>query len=222
VNPIPPLLEAAPPERLVLHGVNWATYEKFLDAVGERRLRVTYDGENLELMAPTWNHEWLKRRVGFVVPFLGVELGIEVQSGGSTTFRREDINRGLEPDDCFYIGAHARQMVGFRVLDLRRDPPPDLAIEIDISRSCLDRADIYARLRVPEIWIADTHGIQAYRLGEDAKYAAVERSGCFPSLPLEELFAFLLETRDEPETRMIALVQAWARRHVGPAEPPAS
>lgn len=215
MNLIPQLPKTEPQLRFVLHGVDWTTYEKFLDAFCERRVRLTYDGENLEFMAPTWNHEWLKRRVALVVPFIAAELDIDVQGAGSMTFRREDVNRGIEADDCFYIGENARQMVGLRILDLNRDPPPDLALEIDISRSSLDRAEIYARLKVPEIWIADTQGIQPYRLSEEGTYVPVERSGWFPTLPLDEFFKFLLETQHLAENRVIPLVQKWAREHLG-------
>lgn len=212
MNLIPPM--PAEPQRFVLHGVDWKTYDKFLDALGERRVRLTYDGENLEFLAPTWNHEWLKGRIGFAVPFIAAELNVDVESGGSTTFRREDANRGLEPDDCFYIGDNAQRMTGFRDIDLDRDPPPDLAIEIDITRSSLDRAEIYARLRVPEIWIADTEGIQAHRLCEAGTYVPVARSGWFPTLPLNELFAFVVASQDVSRNRFIPQIQAWCQEHL--------
>ena len=70
-------LQAAPlPGRqsMVLYGIDWRSYEKFLDAVGERRIFLTYDRGKLEIMAPLWNHEWWKRRVGYLLPVLGHEL----------------------------------------------------------------------------------------------------------------------------------------------------
>lgn len=214
MNLIPQLPRTEPPQHFVLHGVDWKTYEKFLDAFGERHVRLAYDGENLEFMAPTWNHEWLKGRIRFVVPFIGAELGIDIQGAGSTTFRREDVNRGIEPDDCFYIGENARQMAGLRMLDLGRDPSPDLALEIDITRSCLDRAEIYARLKVPELWIANTQGVHPHRLNDEGNYVPVERSGWFPTLPFDDLFKFLLETQEVAENRLIPLAQKWAREHL--------
>ena len=80
---------------------------------GIGRIFLTYDRGDLEIMAPLWNHEWWKRRVGYLLPVLGHELKIKVQGGGSTTFRRRDLERGLEPDECFYI-QHAVQMAGQR------------------------------------------------------------------------------------------------------------
>jgi Uma2 family endonuclease len=213
-------------QRLLLHAVDWRTYEKFLDAVGNRRLRLTYDRGNLEIMAPSWNHEWWKRRIGFVIPLLGAELNVKVQGGGSTTFRREDVERGLEPDECFYIGAHAAQMSGpDREIDLSRDPPPDLVIEVDITRSSLDREGIYAALGVPELWRFDGESLQASRLGPDRTYILCARSLAFPSLPLPELVRLLQETKRLDESELIRPVQEWARRHASGAPsgaPPAS
>src|SRR5438552_5379855 len=104
-------------QRVLIEGVDWQRYGKFLDAVGDRRIFLTYDQGKLEIMAPLWNHEWWKSRVGLLLRLLGHELHMDVQGGGSTTFRREDLQRGLEPDDCFYT-KNASRMLGLRALDL--------------------------------------------------------------------------------------------------------
>ena len=213
----PPAIEG---QRLLLHGVDWRSYEKFLDAVGNRPLRLTYDRGNLEIVAPSWNHEWWKRRIGFVIPLLGGSLGIEVQGGGSTTFRREDVERGLEPDECFYVGAHAGQMSGpDREIDLRSDPPLDLAIEVDITRSSLDREGIYAALGVPELWRFDGESLQASRLGPGRTYVPSEQSLAFPPLPLAEFLRFLQETQELTETELLRAVPDWVRQHALPSPP---
>jgi Uma2 family endonuclease len=206
-------------QRLLLHAVDWRTYEKFLDAVGERPLRLTYDRGNLEIMAPSWNHEWWKRRFGFVLPLLGAELNIEVQGGGSTTFRREDLERGLEPDECFYVGEHALQMIGLRNLDLTRDPPPDLAVEVEISPAALDRPGIYAALGVPELWRFDGAALRVYRLGADNAYSECQSSVAFPSLPLAEFVRFLQETEGLTDARLVRPFQEWVRAHALPGRP---
>ena len=101
-------------QRFMLQGLRWPQYVTISDALPEwPRLRLTYDRGNLELMAPSWNHEWWKRRFGLVIPILGVELDLDIQGGGSTTFRREDLERGLEPDECFYV-EHAAAVRGRR------------------------------------------------------------------------------------------------------------
>ena len=207
-------------QRLLLHAVDWRTYEKFLDAVGERPLRLTYDRGNLEIMAPSWNHEWWGRRIAFLIPLLGAELNVEVQGGGSTTFRREDLDRGLEPDECFYVGEHAVQMLGLRNLDLSRDPPPDLAIEIDITSSSLNRQGIYAALGVRELWRYDGESLRVLRLGADGTYEGCEQSPSFPSLPLAAFAEFLQQTQAVGEASLIRLFQEWARAHALPGRPP--
>jgi Uma2 family endonuclease len=207
--------------RLLLHAVDWPTYEKLLDAVGQRPLRLTYDRGNLEIMAPSWNQEWWKHRIGFAITLLSAEVNVEVQGGGSTTFRREDLQKSLEPDECLYVGAHASQMSGpDREIDLSRDPPPDLVIEIDITRSSLDREGIYAALGVPALWRFDGESLQASRLGPDRTYVPCARSPAFPSLPLPELVRFL-QTQALSETRLIRPLQDWARQHALAAPPQA-
>jgi Uma2 family endonuclease len=221
MNLIPPLWTepARGEQRLLLHAVDWQTYEKFLEAVGKRPLRLTYDRGNLEIMAPSWNHEWWKRRFGFLMPILGAETSTAVQGGGATTYQREDLERGLEPDECFYLGQHAVQMRGPREIDLRRDPPPDLAIEIDISSSSLNRLSIYAALGVPELWRFDGAFLHAYRLAANGVYELCEHSLGFPFLPLGEFVQFLQKTQELEESALIRPFQAWIRAHIPPAQP---
>src|SRR4029077_7401077 len=119
--------------------------------LGDRPTRLTFDGENLELMSPSPIHEWYASQMGRLLEALAFELGMPFRSGGSTTFKRRAIERGLEPDKCFWILSEPA-VRGKMELDLLLDHPPDLAIEIDVSRSSLDRLSIYARLRIPEVW----------------------------------------------------------------------
>src|SRR5437764_2361945 len=91
-------------QHVVLPGIDWESYEKFLEAVGGRRIRLTYDRGRLEITAPLWNHEWWKVRFRFLLLALALELRQDIQSAGSPTIRREDVGRGLEPDECFYLG----------------------------------------------------------------------------------------------------------------------
>jgi Uma2 family endonuclease len=211
VNPIPPLPEAAPPDRLVLHGVDWATYEKFLDAVGQRPVRMTYDGENLEIMAPSFNHESLKRRMAIVLPCVAGVFKVPFRGAGSATLRREGVMRGLEPDEGFYVGEHAAAMAGRDAIDLDRDPPPDLVFEVDISPSKLDRPAVYAALRVPEIWATDGKTLRFFRLDAGGKYLPAARSAYFPMLSPEAFLAFLRETWHASEFDLMQQAVEWAR-----------
>lgn len=124
----------APPDggRVTLYGIPWEGYVAFLDAVGERPLRVNYDDGVMEIMTISSEHESAKKRVAGLVEDLAIELGVEAAPRGSTTFRSKRIRKGLEPDECYYIANEAR-IRAKKKIDLRRDPPPDLVIEIDIS-----------------------------------------------------------------------------------------
>ena len=114
------------PTAIMLSGIGWRTYEALLADLKNRPIRLTFDRGNLEIMAPTFNHERCKRKVGRVIETLAEETNQAIVSGGSTTFRREDLERGLEPDDCFYL-TNASAILGKEEIDLRTDPPPDLA-----------------------------------------------------------------------------------------------
>jgi Uma2 family endonuclease len=210
-------------QRFVFRGVSWEFYEGMLALVGERHVRVTYDRGKLELMAPSLNHEWWERRIGLILFLLALEFDIEIQGAGSTTFRREELDRGLEPDECFYV-RHAAQMRGPREVDLSVDPPPDLAIEIDFTSSSLDRLGIYAALGVPEVWRCDTTSLLVLHLhaeGDRREYVPADRSLSLPNLPVDRLFDFILETRNEGEIGLARAVRAWVSAGF-PSPPPAA
>jgi len=202
-------------QRIVLYGVDWPAYEKFLDAAATTRsIRLTYDRGTLEIMTVSGIHGWWNARIAFVLRLLGAVLGIDVQGYLTMTLRRQDVERGLEPDEGFYI--RHQEVRGPRNIDLSRDPPPDLALEVDISRSSLDRMGIYSALRVPEVWRFDGEALRVYRLRADGTYEECERSPSFPSLPLAEFIQFLQQTQDLSDAGVIAPFQEWAREHVLP------
>ena len=140
--------------RIVFPGVDWGGYEKMLQVVGDRRVHVTYDEGTMEVRMPSQRHEQSAQLFGFFVLQVADEMGIDFEPQGMTTWKRPDMEKGLEADQCYYI--RNAVIVRERVeLDLEVDPPPDLAIEVDITSSSLDRMGIYAELRVPEVWRHD-------------------------------------------------------------------
>jgi Uma2 family endonuclease len=195
-------------QRFVLDAVDWASYVKIADGVGERHVRVTYDQGSIELMTTSYRHEWWSDRLHTVIKCLAVELNIDLQSGGSTTIRREFLARGIEPDQCYFI-ASARLVTGPRNFAPEDVPPPDLAVEIDISRSSLDRLGIYAALGVPEVWRFDGSVLRVYRLNPQRKYEDRTQSDSFPTVPLDRLAQFLLSSRDLMDTALIRSVRDW-------------
>lgn len=215
----PPRTEAVRVEnRVVLHAVDWATYTKLLEAMGTRRIRLTYDRGTLEIMTISRPHDWWSRRIGFLICLLGCALNMKVEASGSTTLRREDVDRGLEPDESYHI-RHAAQMAGPKDLDLTRDPPPDLALEVEVSRSALDRMSAYAALGIPEVWRCDGDVLRVYHRQADGTYAEADQSQSFPTLPLAPFVEFLHQTEMLSLSELIEPFLQWVKEHVLPRQP---
>ena len=139
-------------DHIIMHGVSWQTLQQLLADRGERcGVLLAYDRGTVELRMPSQEHEWVKTTLTQVVEAIAFARDLHYRSLGSTTFGREDLARGFEPDACFYLD-HADAIVPDRPLDLTVDPPPDLVIEVDITRSSLNKLLIYAALAVPEVW----------------------------------------------------------------------
>jgi Uma2 family endonuclease len=116
-------------DHLLLDGISWQFYERLLEELNDRPIRVTYDNGRLEIMRPVLPHELWRKRLGIMIGLMAVELDIEMEPLGQTTFKREDLEKGFEPDECYYI-QHAEAVRGKDRLDLTIDPPPDLAVEV--------------------------------------------------------------------------------------------
>src|SRR4051794_5709328 len=127
--------------------VTWEKYEQMAAWFEGRHVRLTYDRGELELLTVSHKHEYHKHLLAMLFMVLIEELDIDVHGGGSMTFKREDLERGLEPDECYWIGNEPR-MRGKQDYDQQNDSPPDLVLEVEISRSALDRMGIYAVLKV--------------------------------------------------------------------------
>jgi Uma2 family endonuclease len=194
----------------LLRDLDWSRYRAIADAVGESHLRLTYDCGRLELMRPSYGHQRCSALLARVVGVLTEELDMPRQSGGSTTLNQENLDCALETDQCFYL-EHEAAARGKRQIDLATDPPPDLAIEVDVSRSSLCRMNSYARLGVPEVWRFDGAGLRVYTLTEDARYVESATSPHFPFLPLAAVQAFLLRGNEMDETRLVKLFRQRVR-----------
>jgi Uma2 family endonuclease len=198
------------PDRVLLENISWQTYQSLLkDFEQQPAMRLTYDQGRLEIKMPLDPHESYKKLLGRLVEALTEELGIEVRSLGSRTCDRKDLARGLEPDQCYYI--QNEQAVWDKAqIDLAVDPPPDLAIEIDMSSSSLNRLSIYADLGVPEVWRYDGAVLTIYRL-EAQNYQPCDRSFAFPQLMASDLERFLELKKTTRENALIRLFREWIR-----------
>ncbi len=197
-------------QRTILQNISWETFETLLAETGEHRgSRFAYDCGILEIMSPLIEHESYKSIFGNLVVVLAEELGIEIKSAGSTTLKRKSENRGIEPDNCYYI-QNERAFRGKKTLDLAIDLPPDLAIEIDITNSSVNKLGIYSALGVPEIWIYNGRILQFYQLVEK-RYVERELSGAFPLVSTTEINQFIEQSKTVGEIALIKLFRAWVR-----------
>ncbi len=213
---------ASPPETqyLFLHDVSWEGYVAIGDALMDRpRLRITYDQGDLEIMGTSPKHEYYKKHVGRFVEAAADEHGLAVAARGNMTFQRKDLSRGLESDDCFWI-EHEREMRGKLTWVPLQDPPPDLVVEIEITRSAMNKMGIYAALRVPQVWRFDGSTLLIYVLRSHGSYERVECSPSFPSLPPSEIARFLQPTEEFDDLGVLRAFRAWVRQQLGKKETP--
>lgn len=203
------------PDHFLLENVRWQTYLMLLEDLEDRHIRLTYDHGRLEIMAPTYRHESFSFLVAQIIVILAEELEIPFIAAKSTTFKRQDLERGLEPDECFYFKSHVL-IRGKTELDLSEDPPPDLAIEVDITRNVLDRISIYASLGVPEIWRVREGGLQVYLLKVNDEYELAEESPTFPGVSTKEIVAFIHQHHTQDNLVFLKSVRTWARKKILP------
>ena len=198
-------------ERLVvLDRVTWDTYERLITEHGERGgTRFTYDEGVLQIMVVSSRHEKPNRILSFLVEVLAEEWGIDIESFGSMTCKRKDLQKGFEPDSCFYI-QHTDAVTGKEEIDLKLDPPPDLTIEVDITSDSLNRLPIFAAVGIPEVWRFDGTSLTIFRL-EEGRYIETPNSLAFPALKAEVATQFLDERKKLKSTAWLRQVRAWAR-----------
>ncbi|MCI0463253.1 MAG: Uma2 family endonuclease [Gemmataceae bacterium] len=203
-------------QRVVLNNVSWQTYEALLRELDRTGVRLTYDNGVLEIMTLSFPHERYVKRFARLIEFLAFELNISLEPGRSTTFRKEAEKRGLEPDECYWIQNEPR-MRNKADFDPLTDPPPDLAVEVELLPAALNRMMIYASLGVPEVWRFDGEALGVYRLGSGGQYEPADRSAAFPFLPLEEVARFLQASHPEGETGLLRSFTLWVRKHLLPS-----
>ena len=158
-------------------GISPAQYAKLLDALGDFRLRHVYDGESLE-MSPRKDHDQISRFVHELITVIKLECSIPIQSIGSTSLTKAGMEKGLEPDEAFYI-ANEPKVRFKRLYEPDVDPPPDLIIEIDVTSMSTKRFMMFAELGVPEVWRHVKEKFVFYQL-KSSEYLAAERSHSFP------------------------------------------
>jgi Uma2 family endonuclease len=197
-------------QRTVLRNISWETFEALLRETGEDRgSRFAYDCGTLEIMTPLYEHENPKIQFDRFIVALAEELEIEIKSAGSTTLKRRIKNRGIEPDNCYYI-QNEIAVRGRQELDLETDPPPDLAIEIDITSSSVNKFGIYSALGVPELWTYNGRVLKFYQLTE-GQYVGCDLSIAFPLVSVNEMSRFIEQSKTTGEIALLKSFRAWVR-----------
>jgi Uma2 family endonuclease len=161
-------------QRVVFYDISWSAYEQILTALGDRRCsRLIYNQGTLEITMPSREHETAVRMIELFIRILIEELNLEMITLGSTTLNRPDIEKGAEPDNCFYI--QNQPQVAGKKIDLTQGPPPDLIVEVDITHTDINKLSLYASIGVPEFWRYDGRILRIYQLVEN-QYIEVEDS----------------------------------------------
>jgi Uma2 family endonuclease len=187
-------IKIIPGQRISLPDVSWEEFEQILLELGEKRVtRIAYCAGELEIWMPLPEHERIKVLISNLLVVLLEELDLPWESLGSSTFKNPQMKAGIEPDDRFYI-KNCQTIIGKKRLDLTIDPPPDLAIEIDLTSAT--QLGAYESLGVPEIWRYQQGKLAIFVL-VDGKYLESVTSSLFPTLPIHEGFTSILERSSE-------------------------
>jgi Uma2 family endonuclease len=227
IRSIPSLSElyewtSEPDDRVVIRGVNWAFYEQLADSIPEgANLHVDYDGKDLEIMSVSPIHDVVKKTLARFIDFTADELDIPCRGLGQTTWKRPEVVRGVEADDCYYFLpeklAVAEAAIARWSKDVAEYPNPDLAIEVDVSPSKIDRPAIYASLRVAEVWRfeGERERIVIERLRFDGTYQTVDSSEFLP-VHSDEIARWVLEEDRRTGSAWGRRLRAWARAELVP------
>ena len=215
-TPLPPRTGGDSDQRIVIRGVGWHVYDCLSEAIGEgQHVRLAYDGEDLEIMTAGYPHERYKELLGKFVATVSRAKRIPRKSAGETTWKRPEIERGLQADECYYFDAakFAAVEAAFerKSMDPADYPNPDLAIEIDLSGPKVDRPGIYAKLRVAEVWRFDGESVVIEQLQEDGSYAPAETSRFLP-VRASDILRWLIDENSADEIDWERRLGAWAKR----------
>jgi Uma2 family endonuclease len=189
-------------------GVTWESYIALLQELGDTRsTRVAFANGVLEIRMPGQQHEAINRVLAAIALTLAEELGYEFNDLGSMTINRPQLDRGLEPDSCFYIqNARAGQGLSASIADL----PPDLALEVDIANRSDNKLSIYQAIAVPEVWLYRGDRLQIQLL-EHEVYINSSISRTFPTVSVEQLNQWLGLRRTGTDLTVVRAVRQFCR-----------
>ena len=205
------IIEKLPPEaHLRIHGRTWEDYESLLAAAPEASgLRISFAEGVLEIMTLSTEHESYAQLITRLIDRLSAFKRTEIIFFGSATIKKSRQTRGAEPDACFYIQTAAQ--IGNKIrLDFNADPPPDVAVEIDLHHESTYKIPIYATLGVSEVWRYDGEKLEILKLA-DGEYVPQEKSDALPILSAAVLTDFLNRSRTEPQPKILFAFEDWLK-----------
>ncbi|WP_392531868.1 Uma2 family endonuclease [Nostoc sp. C117] len=203
--------------RDVLQNISWQTFKAMLADMGsERNKRLAYDNGILEIMTPQMPHENSNRLIEGFVLVLCEEFGLEVKSAGSLTMMRDDLQQGAEPDSSYYI-QNEFLVRNKENIDLNTDPPPDLILEVEYSRSKINKLMLYAAMGVPEFWRYNGTLLRIYTLN-NGQYCQSDRSPTFAPVLMTEIPRFIQESKKIGQIAVTRAFRGWVRQQMSTTE----
>ncbi len=196
--------------RVILNPVSWDTFNQLLQELGDKRShRLAYSQGTMEIMTPLGKHEHSNRFIERLIYAIIDELALEVKSLGSLTLKADNLQKGVEPDSCFYIQNEFR-VRNKQNIEIGVDPVPDLVLEIDVTSSSLDKLSIYGALAVPEIWRYNGYVLTALIWdGDNQVYQVSDFSRAFTWLRVSELSGFMQQCLRDGETKTLRDFRRW-------------
>jgi Uma2 family endonuclease len=200
-------------DSVLLSGISWKMYRQLRKLPENQSIRMTYDQGDLEIMSPSRPHEEIARLIGTLIDVWAIELDVDIANCGGMTIRRADLKKGFEPDNCFYVQNELlmrdKMKINFKV-----DPPPDLAIEVEVSRKLLNKMGIYATFRVPELWRWTGGALRVLELSSNGEYIPRATSICFPAIPIAKFEEVVRRLGTASRTKLVRSFRDWIRDNV--------
>lgn len=199
-------------EHQVLPHISWETFERIMSEIGKTRKRAAYHRGNLEFTATSLGHNRMARRIDNLIFLAALDMNVPLRSEGSTTLMHAVNQVAIEPDACFWIRNEGK-MRGKKSWASTTDPP-DLAVEVDIAETCVDRIEIYRVLCVPEVWRFDGKTLKVLVLGASGRNKERPKSAAFPPLPMDGFLRFIKKLGSAGEIALSQEFTEWLRSSV--------
>ena len=212
-------LSANGEQHFVMGRVTWDAYLKISEALEDQPgLRLIYCDGRLAFVGKSRRHEWLSECLGHLVMGIAAQLGVPCEPAGEATYRLHEKGAGLEGDRTFHFGANALAMRGGENYNFSTDPPPDLAIEVEVSHPADDAIIAWGRAGVPEVWRFDVASSTCsfWRRRDQGNYEAISRSECLPQISTDDVVELVQKARAIGVAPCLAQIPHWVDQVLRP------